>query len=412
MIRRRHVIYVEGHDPQGATGYNGLFRAAMRRFLRVWPVKAEIGELQIDSEAFAHWTIDLAGPNWSVATHYTFLRQEHIISANIAESMVWQVPRALGWVIDSVLSGTMSRMFRASWRFATHLVYFQVLLLIWVAAGAAAGGLAALAAMRWTGVPGLVAGGIGVVVGIAAFTLLRPVFNRWHVTQIINHWPLLRRFARGEPTNFDQPIEDGARHLVATAQANDADEIVVVGHSGGGVLAPAIVARALELDPDLGRHGSSVVLLTLGSIMPGVALHPTATHMRTAIRRLATEPSVLWVDCQSRKDVMNFFDFDPVAGIGVQVGPERCNPHVWLVRFRDIVSPEFYQRLRRSLFRLHYQFIMSGDRRGPYDYVMLTCGPVPIAEWARDSHGILASFAEDGALPEAEAASANPVATT
>jgi hypothetical protein len=406
------VIYVEGYDPQGATGYYGLFRAAMRRFLRVWPVKAEIGELQIDSDAFAHWTIDLTGPNWDVATHYTFLRQVHIISANIAESMVWQVPRALGWVINSVLSGTMARMFRASWRFATHLVYFQVLLLIWVALGAAAGWLAALAAMHWAGVPGLVAGAIGVLIAIAVFALLRPVFNRWHVTQIINHWPLLRRFARGEPSSFDRPIEDGARHLIAMAQANDADEIVVVGHSGGGVLAPTIVARALKLDPDLGRHGPSVVLLTLGSIMPGVALHPTATRMRAAIGRLATEPSLLWVDCQSRKDVMNFFDFDPVAGVGIQLGSERCNPRVWLVRFRDIVSPELYQRLRRSLFRLHYQFIMSGDRRGPYDYVMLTCGPLPVSEWARDPHAALASFAEDGALPEVKSDSTSPATAT
>jgi hypothetical protein len=109
---------------------------------------------------------------------------------------------------------------------------------------------------------------------------------------------------------------------------------------------------------------------------------------------------------------MNFFDFDPVAGVGIQLGSERCNPRVWLVRFRDIVSPELYQRLRRSLFRLHYQFIMSGDRRGPYDYVMLTCGPLPVSEWARDPHAALASFAEDGALPEVKSGSTSPATAT
>src|SRR6202043_1593039 len=96
--------------------------------------------------------------------------------------------------------------------------------------------------------------------------------------------------------------------------------LVVVGHSAGGVIASAVMAHALELDPDLGRRGPPLVLLTLGSIMPAVALHPAAARMRAIITRLATEPSLTWIDCVSRKDVMNFWDFDPVAGIGVDVG--------------------------------------------------------------------------------------------
>jgi len=142
--------------------------------------------------------------------------------------------------------------------------------------------------------------------------------------------------------------------------------------------------------------------------MPGVALHPGATAMRDIIRRLAVEPSILWIDCQSRKDVMNFYEFDPVEGIGVQAGAQRCNPLVWLVRFKDMVSPELYRRLRRSFFRLHYQFIMAGDRRATYDYVMLTCGPWPVAEWAKHPHETLAGFAADGSLSESTAGNPCP----
>jgi hypothetical protein len=114
------------------------------------------------------------------------------------------------------------------------------------------------------------------------------------------------------------------------------------------------------------------------------------------IRRLATEPSLTWVDCQSRKDIMNFWDFDPVEGIGLKVGALRCNPLIWIVRFRDVVSPEFYRRIRSSFFHLHYQFIMTGDRRAPYDYLMLVAGPLAIADWARRSNELVAAFAEDG----------------
>ena len=87
VIRRRHVIYVEGYDPQGAEGYYGLFERAWRRFLEDWPVEAGLGESQLESQDFAHWDIEAAGPNWQVATRYEFLRQEHIIRANMAEPL-------------------------------------------------------------------------------------------------------------------------------------------------------------------------------------------------------------------------------------------------------------------------------------------------------------------------------------
>ena len=110
--------------------------------------------------------------------------------------------------------------------------------------------------------------------------LLRHLALRWFVIQINNHWPHLCAFARGEPTCFDAPIEACAQRLVAAVRANEADEIVVVGHSGGGALAPAVIVRALEIDPEVGRRGPPVVLLTLGSIAPGAALHPRAEKLR------------------------------------------------------------------------------------------------------------------------------------
>ena len=68
------------------------------------------------------------------------------------------------------------------------------------------------------------------------------------------------------------------------------------------------------------------------------------------------------------------------------------------MRFRDIVSPQFYNRMRWNFFRMHFQFIMAGDQRAPYDYFMLVCGPVGFAEWARDPDAALARFAADASL--------------
>jgi pimeloyl-ACP methyl ester carboxylesterase len=213
--------------------------------------------------------------------------------------------------------------------------------------------------------------------------------------QINSHWPYLLEHARGEPSCWDRCIEAGAHRLVDIAKVNAADEIVVVGHSGGGVTAPALLARALELDPELGRHGPRLVLLTPGSLMPGIGLHRNAIRLHRDVARIAVEPSILWIDVQARADILNFYNFDPVRGIGVDAGPARCNPLVWIVRLRDMLAPEFFKKLTRSWFRMHYQFIMANDMRAPYEYMMLVCGPVPVEQWAKRGRDILANFAPD-----------------
>jgi pimeloyl-ACP methyl ester carboxylesterase len=239
------------------------------------------------------------------------------------------------------------------------------------------------------GQPLAIAGGLAVTA--AALFALKPLANRWYVGQITSCWATLRRFGRAQPTWLDDTIETGAHHLVAAAAANDTDELVLVGHSTGSVIAAAIMARALALDPNLGRRGARLVLLTLGAVMPAVALHPAANRMRNIIKRLAGEPTVAWIECQSRKDVMNFEGFDPVDGVGVQV-EKRHNPLLWSVRFKEMVSSAYYRRLRWNFFRMHFQYINAGDRPTAHDYMLLIAGPVALVDWARHHEQLTLEF--------------------
>ena len=398
LIARRHVIYVGGYDPQGAEGYYRLFERSWKRFLTLWPLTTKLGPLELDAQDFAHWDVEAAGPNWRVATRYEFLRQEHMIRANMAEPMTRQIPRALGWALDYLVSGALLRVLRTSWAFGLVLIYFQMMLIWWLVLSVAGGGLIAYGAAHALGLPALLAPVIGIACVFAIFALLRPLADRWFVVQINSHWPRLCAFARGERSCFDPLIDACAERLIAAVRADAADEIIVVGHSGGGALAPAVVARALERDGDIGRRGPPLVLLTLGSIAPGAALHPKAVRLRAITARLAAEPSIVWVDCQSRADIMNFWDFDPVEGIGAHAGEARCNPWIWMLRFRDMLSPQLFRRLRFDFFRLHYQFIMANDRRARYDYFMLLTGPVPVATWARRDYETMTAFAADATL--------------
>lgn len=396
MITRRSVIYVSGYDPQGPEGYYSLFGSQLKRACALWHTKFILGPLAIESADIASWTITMGGPNWQVITRYDFIRQENFINANCAEPIIQQIFRAVRWMLNDLATGTTFRVFRANWQFGMHHLVLQLLLLSWIAASVAAGVLAGYIAGHNLGMARSIEIGISVAIAFTIFMALRPLANRWLVIRVNNHWPYLREFGRGQASCFDRPIEIGAARLKDLVNSNDADEVVIIGHSGGAPLAQCMLARALELDHDLGLRGPRIVVLAIGSITPAVAFHPRALKMREIIRRLAVEPSITWIECQSRKDALNFWGFDPVSGVGIELGPERCNPLVWQLRFRDMLSPEFYRKLRWKLFRLHFQYIMANHVRAPYDYFMLIGGPVPIIEWAKRQREAIAEFAPDG----------------
>ena len=395
-VRRRHVIYVAGYEPRGARGYYRLLERECDRFQSIWPVSLKIKPTEFEAQDFARWLLDMRASNWRVSTAYDFLRLENFIQSDLTEPLVRQIPRSLGWVIGDLVSGAQLRIFRASWRFGLHLLFVQSVLLFWLALAAALGLMAGYVATSRFGLSMPVGIVTSVVMALASFLALEPVGRRFGAIQIPSCWVILRRFARGRATWLDQVIDIGAQRLVSVARANAADEIVVVGHSAGCVIASAVIARALEFDPELGRRGARLVLLTLGSVMPAVALHPAARRMRDIVARLAVEPTLAWVDCQFRKDVMAFINFDPVEGVGVHVGARCRNPLTWRIPFKDMLSPEGYRRLRWKFFRVHFQYIMASERPCPYDYILLVGGPMAIAEWAKKHWELTLSFIWDG----------------
>jgi hypothetical protein len=360
-----------------------MFRTELRKFARLYGLTAAVGRpKQHAAGEFAHesatWTIETTGDGWQTRTDYDFLRWEDLIQRDLA-APIWRTA-IYGMLIywGLVLSGTMGRFWRAHWRFATFISWPHFVLLneaIWSAAIAwlVAWGLKAL------GVHGLLVGCAAAAVFIAVLgSLVKYTEERTYLLYLMADTIFTWQFSHGKRPDWDARIDRFARHLVKVAQSSQAQEIVLVGHSSGSFLGSEILARALKLDPDLGRHGPRVVLLTLGGNMPIVGFHKAAQGFRDNLRRLATEPSIDWIDCQSRKDVMNFYPFDPVSGHGIEVGRDKRNPTIVPVRFREIIRQDHYHRFRWKFFRVHFQFVMANERPHAYDFFMIVCGPVAL----------------------------------
>jgi pimeloyl-ACP methyl ester carboxylesterase len=264
---------------------------------------------------------------------------------------------------------------------------------------AAAGWLAASLLTDALGLSGAAAIAAGLACGLAVFlVLLRWPGGRWRVQQLLDDWIFARDYLFGRRPDAEARLDEFAEALVARVRAGGVDEIVIVGHSLGAMFALDVVVRALARDPDLGRHGVPVCVLTIGATIPKFALHPSAHRLREVIARVVAEPSVAWVEYQSRADTISFYRFDPVALKRIAGDRLDGKPVIRRVQIHDMLSPESFARYRRNVLRLHYQSVMANERRAPYDYFLMVCGPVAFADWTMAPAGFLDRMTEEGGL--------------
>jgi len=407
-VQRRHIIYVQGFDPRGLAQYYRMFRTELRKSDRLHGIASTISRPQSSADgSMASWRIETEADGWRTQTSYDFLRWEDLIQHDLGAPMWRTVLRATAIYWWLIFNGILARFWRAHWRFATFITYPHFVLLnemIWSAGAAYVAG-AILGAL---GAPSPVA----IVAGLATFfaalwALLKYTESRTYALYLMSDTYFTWKFANRQRPDWDARIVRFAQHLVEVAQHSDADEIIIVGHSSGSFLGVEIVAQALQLDPSLGRRKARVALLTIGGNLPIVGFLPVSEPFRQRIRQLAVEPSIDWIDCQSRKDVMNFYPFDPIAGHGIDAGPARRNPVIMPVRFREIIDPKHYRSFRWQFFRVHFQFVMANERPHGYDFFMIVCGPIGLIDRARNPDQTLAALRADQATAPRPSAGAD-----
>jgi pimeloyl-ACP methyl ester carboxylesterase len=400
-VQHRHIIYVQGYDPRGLAQYYRMFRTELRKFSRLYQLATTISRPQSSPDGeTGSWTIETKAGDWQTRTSYDFLRWEDLIQRDLAAPIWGTVFQAMWIYWRLVFGGTIARFWKAHWRFATFITYPHLMLLIEAlcAAGLAYAFEKGLEALG-TPVPYAIAAAAALFVATLG-TMLKYTENRTYLLYLLSDTIWTWEFSHRRRPDWDQRIDRFAQYLASVARESDAEEIVVVGHSSGSFLGAEILARALKLDPALGQHGPRIVLLTIGGNLPIVGFHAVSQDFRDHLRLLAIEPSIDWIDCQSRKDVMNFYPFDPVAGHGIDVGAARRNPKIVPVRFREIIRPEHYNLFRWKFFRVHFQFVMANERPHAYDFFMIVCGPIPLRERMALPEAALAIATGDAAARE------------
>ncbi|MBL8581837.1 MAG: hypothetical protein JNL61_06375, partial [Rhizobiaceae bacterium] len=323
------------------------------------------------------FSIHALGEGWQTHSDVAIVGLGDVYGVYAARGPLRRIASGMLGIADFIVTGTTWRYLATSWRYLFFVLYplFVTAALI---VAAAAGGVAAAAfwgpAVGW---------GVALLL-LAGLTGLLLAAEGWmHFLLVMDDWTFARDLAREGQPEVASMLASIAADAARLARESNADETVVAAHSIGAVMAAEALAAALRD----GRAVAPVGLLTVGSSLLKVGLHPAARRLRACVKDIAAS-RVPWLDVQAHTDVLNFYGAHPAK---LLADGEAGGCRTMKIRFRYQLSPERYRVIRRNLFRVHRQFVYGVERRAEYAYHAILCGPEPFAEIVRNG-GVAAEW--------------------
>jgi hypothetical protein len=200
---------------------------------------------------------------------------------------------------------------------------------------------------------------------------------RTHMAWLMRSMACLVRQGEGATPTLEQRLDALAAHVAEALRDPQADEVLVVGHSSGALMAVCVLARALSQVADPPRRGQSWSLLTLGHCSPMLSRQPTAARYRAELRQVALDDRVHWLDAGAPPDGCCYALVDPTEDLDV---PAPRRPRLLNPRFAEAFDPARYRAVRSDKFRCHFQYLMATDRPSRLDYFALTAGGLSLRQ--------------------------------
>lgn len=386
-VRRRCVFYVSGFDPKGAPFYHSLYRQQAGLQSALNGMNIEVGLRQRLPAGNSFWDVTAASPEGPVHTHYEFMRWDDVVRAHWPKSQLRLWWKIVTTTLLYLRTGALWKMFRLSWPIA--LAAFMPFLLI---CGIAVGLPTVLALTHWAVLAAT--GRNGASWALAIVAALAVLVAAWRLERRYSLYWMMRSFAftalqaRGKTPELEERLDLLAQRVLEQVRSGAYDEVMVVGHSSGAIMACTVLSRALRLEPQLAAAGGQKLsLLTLGQCIPLLALLPQAGAFRDELAVLAQTPQLAWIDFSAPPDGCCFALVDPLASCGLKSAPDR--PKLLSPRFAEMFDAPAYQALRQDKLQMHFQYLRASDRPTDYDYFLITAGPDCLADRFAGKAGVV-----------------------
>ena len=388
-VRRRTVFYIGGFDPKGAAHYHALYKDEAAKQAEVSGLTINVGKRQKSARGNAFWQLEAPGPEGVVQSHYEVMRWDDIVRQHWPRNQARLLWDMLTTTALNLRTGALSQMFKLSWPPVVALVA-PVALLLAVMLGAPLLAWGMFAALQGMGALWAAAPAVATLAG--ALWVGLKLQQKYSMLWMMRSYVFTAQQAQGRVPVLDERLAEHARTLLEVVSTGDNDEVLLVAHSSGSIMAATVLAKALQMDPTLGRGSgaaTTVSLLTLGQWIPLLGCLPQASGFRADLQRLASAEGLDWIDFGAPPDGCCFALVDPIAACGVVPAvPHTDRPKLLSPRFADMFAAPAYAALRRDRFRIHFQYLMASQRTVPYDFFAMTAGHQTLAQRFADQPSV------------------------
>jgi hypothetical protein len=370
---RRLVFLFAGFEPHDAEEQRARFAYAAAKTGPLWSSSFEVGPLEPGLHGCRQFHVGGWGAGWESETEVIVCDWSDFLKGLEGRSPVLRFAEGLWAMAGFAANGTFFRYLRTGWRYGFFFLYpvFLIvaallpLLLLSAGAGPGAAGALITAGLMWLFV------------------------RKLHLLVLLDNWSFARRLALERDAAVLGRADQFKAALVTRSEAFRAEaadgEVLIAAHSLGAYFGAMALGGALaELKPG----GAAPAMLLAGSSLLKIALHPSAIRLRAAAAAIARS-EVQWLDVQSLTDVLNFYRADPAAVLGLTA---KRPPVLQFVRFRAMLTPETYHRIKRDWLRVHRQFVLAAERRTNYSFHMMLAGPFYFTE-IMENRGLPQDFA-------------------
>ena len=199
---------------------------------------------------------------------------------------------------------------------------------------------------------------VALMVGIVA---ARPLLASLHAPWLLRFFVFNSELCRADGhAAIDERVDLFAADIAGALASGD-EEVLLVTHSNGSILAVPLMLRLAE------RLGGTLpdrfALVTLGHCIPLVACRSDAGWFREALRALG-RLSFRWIDIGSPPDGAAFYGVDPLLLVADQAATTVT---LLSPRFHLFYDPDTYHQGWLNKYEIHFDYLRTGDRASPLD---------------------------------------------
>lgn len=367
-VKKRVIYYLSGFDPRGVRHYHAMYKEHIQKQSRINGITATVSSRKKLHNHLHEWEITANDNGETVSTSYRFLSWDDIVRAQWSSGILSYYQDLIYCIIAYIFKGLVWQFAKASPKQMMAAFYPVVYLIGTLGLALYVGYILYGLLEGWIGVIGALVAALGII------TLCERFGNSIGVFWLLRIYAFSVRWGKGEVDAIEERCNHFAQELAKTIREETAvDEVLLISHSVGTILAVNVLARAL----DDAKGWDKFAMITLGECIPLISFQPNAIQYRAELAHIASHKDLIWIDYTAPIDGACFPLHDFMKSGGIE-DENRNFPLYLSPRFHKLYDKITYRKLRRDWYVTHFLYLMSSDKVGAFDYYKMSAGSTPI----------------------------------